>query len=103
MDKLKEAKRMVDDIRIHAKIIERISQRFFTTIDSYIAETSHDSWEKIEEDATRETCEYLTGKSDTSCRDCAYFNAERECQDYMSLDLIRRAKALAGVGECDGN
>ena len=52
-----------------------------------------DSWERLEEDAEKGNCEYL-GRSQSSCDGC-YLNGKSACDEYVRIDLIRRAKALA--------
>lgn len=63
----------------------------------YIADqlthTRPDSWERLEEDAEKGNCEYL-GRSQSSCDGC-YLNGKSACDEYVRIDLIRRAKALA--------
>lgn len=60
--------------------------------------TLPDSWERLEQDAAKGMCGYF-GQSDDddSCYDCPAYN--RGCIQWRSLDLIRRAKALAGVSD----
>lgn len=53
----------------------------------------HDSWERLEEDAKKGNCEYL-GRSQSSCDGC-YLNGKSACDEYVRIDLIRRAKVLA--------
>lgn len=60
------------------------------------AQLSHerpDSWERLEEDAEKGNCEYL-GRSQSSCDGC-YLNGKSACDEYVRIDLVRRAKALA--------
>ena len=58
--------------------------------------TLPDSWERLEEDAAKELCEYFGhSDDDDDCYDCPAHN--RGCIQFKSLDLVRRAKALAGV------
>lgn len=52
-----------------------------------------DSWERLEKDAEKGNCEYL-GRSQSSCDGC-YLNGKSACDEYVRIDLIRRAKALA--------
>lgn len=52
-----------------------------------------DSWERLEEDAEKGNCEYL-GRSQSSCDGC-YLNGKSACDEYVRIDLVRRAKALA--------
>lgn len=61
-----------------------------------------DSWERLEEDLKKSTCDYF-GFAPLSCgagEGCPAYE-KSSCKDFMALDIIRRAKALAGaeVGE----
>lgn len=66
-----------------------------------------DSWEKLQEDAAKRVCEYagaqrsVTDADGYSCINCPYDepgpHTDRGCQERMRLDLVRRAKMLAGV------
>lgn len=58
-----------------------------------ITHTRPDSWERLEEDAEKGNCEYL-GRSQSSCDGC-YLNGRSACDEYVRIDLVRRAKALA--------
>ena len=51
--------------------------------------TSPDSWESLEEDARKAPREYIEGRGITSERDGRV--------TAMAQDIVRRAKALAGV------
>ena len=62
-----------------------------------------DSWERLEEDAVKGVCEY-TGAvpdefGDYDCDTCRLFDARGNliCEQLMALDILRRAKKLAGV------
>ena len=59
--------------------------------------TLPDSWETLEKDAARTSCEYF-GREYNFCKDCEHEGGD--CMTAVKLDLVRRAKALAGVG-CD--
>ena len=54
-----------------------------------------DSWERLEEDASKDTCVYFGGTRHFNCDECPADGAN--CFRLMKSDLIRRAKALAGV------
>lgn len=64
-----------------------------------------DSWERLEEDAVKVVCEYAgayrkRGTIDSHECDGCRFDADGydpTCEQQMALDIIRRAKALAGV------
>lgn len=57
-----------------------------------------DSWERLEEDLKKSTCDYF-GFAPLSCgagEGCPAYE-KSSCKDFMALDIIRRAKALAGA------
>lgn len=58
-----------------------------------------DSWEQLVEDARMEPCDYFNSypDDDRGCTDCAHRDSKLECDEHKALDLVRRAKALAGV------
>lgn len=62
-----------------------------------------DSWEKLEEDALKGSCTYFGMSKDKSacCSACPYGQETtgRGCGRNMRLDLIERAKRLAGIEE----
>lgn len=65
-----------------------------------------DSWEKLEEDAKMvNACDYAHAPRDeygiTVCRDCR-FQKSKSCRQEMILDMIARAKKLAGIEEQEG-
>lgn len=68
-----------------------------------LSHTRPDSWERLEEDALKGVCEYAgaePGEFDVHDCDACRFYDERSklmCKQQMALDIIRRAKALAGV------
>lgn len=55
-----------------------------------------DSWERLEADAKAAVCVYF-GVSDKDCGSCGH--SSWECSYDKARDLVRRAKALAGVSE----
>lgn len=61
-----------------------------------------DSWEKLKEDAKRLTCDYAhaprVGCGIPKCDGCRFQGSE-SCHDEMMLDIIARAKKLAGIEE----
>lgn len=63
-----------------------------------LTHTRPDSWERLEEDASKEPCFYF-GFDDKLCSDGAGCPANKsgDCSKLKAADLIRRAKALAGV------
>ena len=66
-----------------------------------------DSWERLEEDAVKVVCEYAGAVPDEfgdyDCDTCRLFDARGKliCEQQMALNIVRRAKAIAGV-EVDG-
>ena len=61
-----------------------------------------DSWEKLEEDAKKMTCDYALAPCDedglTTCDGCRFQNGG-PCHRKMTLDVLERAKKLAGIEE----
>lgn len=61
-----------------------------------------DSWEKLEEDARKTTCNYALAPRDedgfTTCDGCRFQKSE-SCHNEMTLDVFERAKKLAKAGE----
>ena len=59
-----------------------------------------DSWEKLEEDARKTPCDYAPAPRDedglTTCYGCP-FNRSKSCSNEMTIDLVERAKKLAGI------
>lgn len=66
-----------------------------------------DSWEKLSEDAMKGSCIYFGKIKDTStvCSRCPHGSKKTgiSCWQSMNLDLVRRAKRLAGIEEQDGD
>lgn len=64
-----------------------------------------DSWEKLEEDALKTTCDYAHAPRDedglTTCKGCR-FQESRSCHRDMTCDVLKRAKKLAGIEEQEG-
>ena len=63
-----------------------------------------DSWEKLEEDAKQRICAYFgVDKENASCEDCPYGSTQtgRLCWRNASLNMIARAKKLAGIEEAE--
>ena len=62
-----------------------------------------DSWERLEEDAVKVVCEYAGAVPDEfgdyDCDTCRLFNARGNliCEQLMTREIVRRARALAGV------
>ena len=72
-----------------------------------LTHTRPDSWERLEEDAVKVVCEYAGAVPDEfgdyDCDTCRLFDARGKliCEQQMALNIVRRAKAIAGV-EVDG-
>lgn len=73
---------------------------------SHRAPEPPESWEKLEEDALKNPCRYFGMFEDqrTSCTACPHgpLITHRICGENMRLDLIERAKRLAGIKEQEG-
>ncbi len=84
---------------------EKESGLFFTPKPSEIRHFKPepaDSWEKLEEDAKQQSCWYFgLDRIPASCDDCP--NSQRQtglaCWQNVRLDIIDRAKKLAGIEE----
>lgn len=63
-----------------------------------LTHTRPDSWERLEEDAEKLACAYL-GRSEGTCFGCPLENCKdfAACSKEQAKDIVRRAKALAGV------
>lgn len=64
-----------------------------------------DSWEKLEEDATQQSCEYFgMDRTPASCDDCphGWEQTGRACWRNARLDILARAKKLAGIEDLEG-
>lgn len=61
-----------------------------------------DSWEKLEEDARKTACSYapapLNEDGLVTCDGCRFQKSE-SCSNEMTIDLVERAKKLAGIEE----
>ena len=57
-----------------------------------------DSWEKLEEDAMGRACE-LAGSGPLRCGDCEWGKEDIGCQAMARLEILKRAKKLAGIEE----
>ena len=53
-----------------------------------------DSWERIEEDAEKDPCGYFGFDGEETCGKCPA--SEKNCEQTMAQDLVRRAKKLVG-------
>ena len=61
-----------------------------------------DSWERLEQDARKTACNYALAPRDedglTTCDGCRFLKSE-SCSNEMTIDLVERAKKLAGIEE----
>lgn len=61
-----------------------------------------DSWEKLEVDAKKTTCDYADAPVDenglATCSGCRFRKSD-DCHPEMVLDVLKRAKKLAGIEE----
>lgn len=67
-----------------------------------LTHTRPDSWEQLEEDAAKHPCDYakiVTGREFSYCENCPWWSrcGGTSKSELMARDIIRRAKALAGV------
>lgn len=60
-----------------------------------------DSWEKLEKDAMGRACE-LAGSGNLRCGDCEWGKEGIGCQAMARLEILKRAKKLAGIEELEG-
>ena len=56
-----------------------------------------DSWEKLEEDAKKTICKIAGQKAFPSCAECKWVG--KECNRMARLEILKRAKKLAGIEE----
>lgn len=64
-----------------------------------------DSWEKLEEDALKGQCTYFgASRNSVTCTNCEHSlqATGHLCWENMQIDLVKRAKRLAGVEEQEG-
>lgn len=59
---------------------------------------SADSWEKLEEDAKKSPCR-LAGEHEGNCAICTWLKSELTCAELARLEILKRAKKLAGIEE----
>lgn len=72
----------------------------YTIEPSRLSHECPDSWEKLEEDAMQHSCSYFgIGLDNASCKDCPHGQKRtgRTCLQNARLDMIARAKKLAGI------
>ena len=85
-------------VRLYSKThcSEESATTVFTDILTHIAP---DSWERLEEDAAKDECDYFGAEDGDNCHKCPASGGKLSCWALKSLDLVRRAKALVGVEE----
>lgn len=73
---------------------------YFPVNPSRLSHERPDSWEKLEEDARKTACNYALAPRDedglTTCDGCRFQKSE-SCSNEMTLDVVERAKKLAGI------
>lgn len=70
----------------------------------YLTHERPDTWERLEEDAEKPTCDYFGHVGGETCETCPGYadsspQGGRGCRYAHMADLVRRAKKLAGVSE----
>lgn len=64
-----------------------------------------DSWEKLEEDAKKTVCDFaLAPRGEdgyATCDGCRFYES-KSCNQEMKLEILKRAKKLAGIEELEG-
>lgn len=77
---------------------------YCTVKPSRLSHERPDSWEKLEKDARKTTCDYALAPRDedglTTCDGCRFQKSE-SCHHEMTLDVFERAKKLAKAGEVE--
>lgn len=75
---------------------------YFPVNPSRLSHERPDSWEKLEKDARKTACDYAPAPRDedglTTCDGCRFQKSE-SCSNEMTIDLVERAKKLAGIEE----
>ena len=93
----KTADEMMDELRSeNARLTAELGKAR-----SMLRETrlERDSWERLERDVAKPgCCAYFQGCNDAeTCDGCPALKAEGDCGQARAADVVRRAKALAGV------
>ena len=77
---------------------------YYTVNPSLLSHERPDSWEKLEKDARKTACAYAPAPRNedglTTCDGCRFQKSE-SCSNEMTLDVVERAKKLAGIEESD--
>lgn len=103
----------VDQFRYLAKVNRRVAYGVYEHTGKLLADntpcfllTPPDSWEKLEEDALKGQCSYFgaSGNESATCANCRHSlqATGRRCLENMHIDLVKRAKKLAGAEEQEG-
>lgn len=75
---------------------------YYTVKPSRLSHQCPDSWEKLEEDARKTACNYAPAPCNedglVTCDGCRFQKSE-SCSNEMMIDLVERAKKLAGIEE----
>ena len=58
-----------------------------------------DSWEKLDEDAKKTICEIAGQAGSPNCVGCKWERTSGSCQERARLEILKRAKKLAGIEE----
>ena len=95
---------LVGELPGHVTTHSKIPPAMHSIDPKRLTHTRPDSWERLEEDALEDVCEYAEASSfghiDASdCDTCRFYNEgdDLSCEEKMASDIIRRAKALAGA------
>ena len=77
---------------------------YYTVKPSRLSHERPDSWERLEEDARKTACNYAPAPRNEdgliTCDGCRFQKSE-SCGNEMTIDLVERAKKLAGIEESD--
>ena len=77
---------------------------YYTVNPSRLSHERPDSWEKLEKDARKTACNYAPAPRNedglVTCDGCRFEKSE-SCGNEMTIDLVERAKKLAGIEESD--
>lgn len=90
---------LVGDLPGHVTTHSKIPPARYSISAKLITHTRPDSWERLEEDAEKDACDYFGEEcdDDKGCSGCPHFHEGRDCTIDVQADLVRRAKALAGA------
>lgn len=95
--------KVIDPHHIDPEVGEAFSVRCIDLDDSewchcrpeLLTHTRPDSWERHEEDASKDACVYFGSTGHFDCGECS--SGGVNCFRRMKLDIVRRARALAGA------